>query len=368
MAKPTKFRDRWRIRWLDENGRRQSECYADRREAALALKRIEANVAEIRAGRRNAPPPERSFGELCDRWIEARVPLKRSGKDDESIIRCHLRPAFGSLSLREVGVAQADAFAGARQHLDKKTVANLLTLLVAMLNYACDLEWIEKVPRIRKPRVRLINADYQWLRTRDEIDRFLRAGADEGPLVHVLYATAIYTGARQGELAALEWCDVDFERRLITIQRSFEGPTKAEDVRHAPIVDALLPLLREWRLRSPGRLLFPNREGRMHLPSSRVFQETLQRVLARAGFARITRGSKSRPYVRFHDLRHTFASHWVANGGDLFKLQKVLGHKSVQMTLRYAHLQPDAFTGDYARFGGAPATAGVVVPLRRAEG
>lgn len=48
-------------------------------------------------------------------------------------------------------------------------------------------------------------------------------------------------------------------------------------------------------------------------------------------------------------LRHTFASHWVMTGGDLFKLQKILGHATVQMTMRYSHLVPSAFEADYGR-------------------
>jgi integrase len=115
--------------------------------------------------------------------------------------------------------------------------------------------------------------------------------------------------------------------------------------------------------------VFTNRDGKMYQPSSRIFQETLHRVLAKAGFEKVSRGGKLRPYIRFHDLRHTFASHWVMKGGDLFKLQKVLGHKTVQMTMRYAHLQPAAFREDYARFA-APSAAseGKVVPLPRRTG
>ena len=55
--------------------------------------------------------------------------------------------------------------------------------------------------------------------------------------------------------------------------------------------------------------------------------------------------------ITFHDLRHTFASHWVMHGGDLYRLQKILGHKSVQMTQRYAHLAPEAFKQDWGRLG-----------------
>jgi integrase len=94
-----------------------------------------------------------------------------------------------------------------------------------MLNVALDLGWIERAPRIRKPRVRIFSADYSYLRTDDEVRRFLAAARGEGENVFALYATAVYTGLRAGELAGLHWDDVDFERRLITVQRSFDGPS-----------------------------------------------------------------------------------------------------------------------------------------------
>jgi integrase len=220
-----------------------------------------------------------------------------------------------------------------------------------MLHVAVDLGWLVKMPHIRKPRVRLISSDYSYLRTETEISDVLTAAREEGEAVFTLYATAIYTGMRAGELAGLQWPDVDFDRRLITVQRSFDGPTKAEDVRYVPILDPLLPVLRAWRLRSPGRYVFTTRRGTMLQPSAPIFQEVLHRVLDRAGLRRFERKGRMRSYIVFHDLRHTMASHWVANGGDLFRLQKILGHKSIQMTQRYAHLAPSLFTSDYGRLG-----------------
>jgi integrase len=210
------------------------------------------------------------------------------------------------------------------------------------------------LPRIKKPSVRMFSTDYRYLRTDAERDMFLRAARDEGGLVFTLYATAVFTGMRAGELAGIRWDDIDFDKRLITVQRSFTGPTKAGDVRYVPILDALLPLLRTWRLRCAGTIVFPNRDGRMLQPSGRVFQEVLHRVLACTELPKRDRRGKSRPYVTFHDLRHTFASQWMMAGGDLFKLQKILGHKSSQMTLRYAHLTPHAFKEDWARLGTGP--------------
>ncbi len=110
-------------------------------------------------------------------------------------------------------------------------------------------------------------------------------------------------------------------------------------------------MLKAWLLKTPGRLVFPNEAGNIHQQSARIFQETLHRILTNAKFPKVQHKGKERWYIRFHDLRHTFASHWMMNGGDLFRLQKILGHRSAQMTQRYAHLAPEAFAGDYGRMG-----------------
>ena len=371
MGKPVKHGDSWRIRWLDEHGRRQSAVFDEYKRAQAELSHRHVEVEEIRRGVRNAPPPEKMFGDLCDYWLENRAPRKRSRKDDESIIRRHLRPAFGTTRVRDVGVEDVDAYVNEKiddEELSDKTVANHVTLLTTLLRTASTFKvpWLTNVPKFHKPKVALFSRDYQWLRSDDEVRRFFAAAGGEDEHVLIFYATAIYTGMRAGEIAALEWPDVDLDRRLVTVQRSFDGPTKTDRVRYVPILDPLLPLLRGWRLRHPGRLVFTNEGGRMFAQSGRIFQEVLHRVLAAAGFPKVQRNGKERPYVRFHDLRHTFASHWAMRGGDLFKLQKILGHQSVQMTMRYAHLAPDAFKDDYARLGGAVAVGGGdVVPFRQ---
>jgi integrase len=364
MSKPRKHYGKWRIRWTDEKGARLSETHDTREDALFALGKHELEVKEIQRGLRSPLPPDKSVGDLCDYWLKNRAPQKRSEKDDQSIIRRHLRPELGEVRLRDLSVAHVDVLAAKRAHLDKKTLHNVLTLLITMLNVAMDLGWLLKMPRIRKPRVPLFTADFRFLRTKDEIGRLLRAAKDEGELVFVSYATAVYTGLRQGEVAGLRWDAIDLENRRITVQRSFEGPTKSGEVRHVPILDVLLPILKAWRLQCPGQIVFPNEAGTMHGKSARLFQEVFHRVLDRAGFPKAQRGGKERRYIVFHDLRHTFASHWVMGGGDMFRLQKILGHKTVQMTMRYAHLAPDAFVGDYARLGAAaPEKGAVVLPI-----
>jgi integrase len=361
MSKPRKHYGKWRIRWLDEKGVRHSESYDSREGAAFALEKHELQVKEVRLGLRSPIPPDKSFGDLCDYWFDFRAPTKRSEKDDQSMIRCHLRPALAHLRLRQFTIAPVDALKKKLAHLDLKTQHNVLTLLISMLNVAVDLNWLVKAPRIKKPSSKLFNKGFRYLRTDDEIARVLRAAREEGELVHACYATAIYTGMRQGEIAGLRWDAIDFEKRLITVQWSFDGPTKSGEIRHVPILDPLLPVLRAWRLMCPGKLVFPNEAGTMHGKSARLFQEVFHRVLDRAGFEKVERRGRLLRYVVFHDLRHTFASSWMKGGGDLFKLQKMLGHGTVQMTMRYAHLSPDAFSGDYGRLGGAASEKGAVV-------
>jgi integrase len=354
MARPVKHGGKWRIRWVDENGQRRSEVHDEFKIAQARLHERQVEVDEIKRGLRRPTPPDKTFSELADYWTKNRVPLKRSGKYDESIIRCHLGPAFGHLLLRSIGVAEIDAFKVAKVGLNKKTLSNILTLLISMLKAATEIHWLVAAPTVRKPKVRLFSKDYRYLRTEEEIRRFLSAASAEGANVFALYATATYTGLRAGELAALRWEDVDFERRLITVQRSWDGPTKADDVRYVPVVDVLLPLLKSWRLRVGSGLCFPNEANNMLGESAAIFQEVLHRVLNTAQFPKVFRRGKERGYIVFHDLRHTFASHWMMSGGDIFKLSKILGHKSLEMTMRYAHLAPHAFAGDFGRLGGMP--------------
>lgn len=353
-ARPTRLESgMYEIRWLDIEGRRRKKRFPSKEDASRELKRIRIEIDETRAGLRARPPPDRTFGELCDHWIGSVATLKRSRKHDESIIRAHLRPFFGSMLLRTISQESVRKFRLSRAALDDKTIHNHLTLLISMLRLAGpeDLGWLAKVPRIKKPKIRLFVEEFRYLRTTEEIQRFLQAARDEGEVVEVLYATALYTGLRAGELAALTWDSVSLEQRRITVNRSYDGPTKAGDLRYVPILDPLLALLKQWRPRCPGELLFPNRDGGMQVPSARIFQDVLRRVLSEGGFPD--------GYLTFHGLRHTFASHWMMSGGCIFKLQRILGHKSAAMTQRYSHLAPNAFVEDYRRLDSLSGAASV---------
>jgi integrase len=350
QQKPIRHGKGWRVRPIDHNGKRQSLTFPSYQEALFALQQTQSQSGEVKRGIRPAPPPVKKFTELAEFYKIHFSDQKRNFRAERSIIDKHLVPYFGSMLLSEVGRHIAE-FKLQKRHLSDKTLHNILTLLISMLRVAkFDKGWLLELPQIRKPRVTLIERDFRFLKSRDEIQKFLSAASDVSPALFALYASAIFTGMRAGELSGLQWEDIDFTKRQITVRRSYDGPTKSGKSRIVPILDALLPVLRSWFTHSDAAWVFPNSVGNMHCRSSRIFQEDLQRVLDLAGFQKVWRRGKLRGYIVFHALRHTFASHWMMNGGDIFRLQKILGHASSQITERYSHFAPEAFSEDYGRF------------------
>jgi integrase len=361
-ARPVSFRGKWRIRWFDHDGKRQSAVLESYAEAETELRRRQLEATDVRAGLRRPSPTDHSFNELADYWEKHRAPLKRTAKDDNSIIRAHLRPAFGALCLREISTQKLDTFKEERAHLAPKTVRNFLVLLGTMFRQAEELGWLHTAPTIRKPAGDPDDEiDPPWLQA-EEVDRLLEAARAEAKpdlalteVPHSLYSTAVYTGLRAGELAGLKWTDVDLERRTINVRRSYDGKTKTRaSRRHVPIVDALLPVLRAWKLRCPtteGDIVFPNQQGRMLQPSARVFQEVLYRCLDRAGFMRPPEGSQNKHVIHFHSLRHTFGTHWRRNGGSLDDLVRVMGHTSKRMSEHYSNIGGYHRPEHFALFG-----------------
>lgn len=118
-----------------------------------------------------------------------------------------------------------------------------------------------------------------------------------------------------------------------------QGTVKSGKQRHVPILDTRLPFMRELALERDGAVLvFPGRAGKSRTKPGVWYPFKMAAKRAHM------------PKLRVHDLRHTFARHWVIDGGDIFRLSKILGHSSVVVTQRvYAHLVPEAREQDYHR-------------------
>ncbi len=130
------------------------------------------------------------------------------------------------------------------------------------------------------------------------------------------------------------------------MRESVKGPLKDKDSRMVPLLDPLYPILTAWKLKTggEGRVIPPMRcDGKKidkHTPGN-YLRATLKKLgLARPGFG-LPNGKKQELW--YWCTRHTFASHWVMAGGSIEKLKEILGHYSVVVTERYAHLRPDLF-------------------------
>jgi len=186
-----------------------------------------------------------------------------------------------------------------------------------------EWEWCDENPVCRVSMEQEHNTRDRWL-TAEEEARIMSAA----PVwLRELMVFAIHTGMRQGEILGLTWTGVDLFRRTVTVFKSKNG-----ERRTLPLNQAALDLLKHKAgSRSlDTELVFPS-EAQTRLNASNL-SRSLHLVLEKA---KITD-------FHFHDLRHTCATRMVQAGVDLYKVQRLLGHKSPIMTQRYAHHYPES--------------------------
>ncbi|HEY9158308.1 site-specific integrase [Candidatus Binatus sp.] len=314
---------------------------------------------EIRVAIRKGewPPKPKAKLALLDELLETyREEKQREGKAvmDSDVGFRRLLERFGgrradSLTAREVKEWRDALLEG---HTPA-TVNRHLTILRAILRMGMRDRKIEAgaIPEIEpfaenNKRVRYLTADEE-LRLLEKLPEWLR------PLVMV----AIHTGMRRGELLNLMWADVDFVGGIIFVRTSKSG--EGRRIPMSPTAHRTLSALREARRkRLKARVVrreaanphvFSAPQGGLILNLNRVWYGRTPRSKRAVGPVANACPSASEGVIkragleglRFHDLRHTFASRLVMNGVDLFRVQTLMGHKSPMMTLRYAHLSPE---------------------------
>ena len=245
----------------------------------------------------------------------------------ESIIRLHFVPFFGSVPLKRLGVKQVEQYKAAKlkEGFAPKSINNHLTVLRRALVSAVEFGHLEAVPPVRRLKTQPPVTDFLDF---DEADRLLQSTPDKW---RALVATALLAGLRRGELLALRWIDVDLVQQRIWIRRSryrdTEGPPKSGKHREVPMCLRLAEALKEHR-RGPSGYVFCSAEGKP-LPRQRLWR-ILNGICTKAGLR----------HVQWHTLRHSFASHLAMKGVPLRAIQELMGHSTIEMTMRYAHLAP----------------------------
>lgn len=213
-----------------------------------------------------------------------------------------------------------------------------LALGSSLFRWAIECEYVEDNPFRKFKRFSEKGRAREVYLTAAECEALLAACSDD---LRPLLLTAIHTGARQGQLIALEWRDVDFVRRVVRFRPEQDKSAVGRDVPMTPDLEACLLRLHKAKtvpLKGPD-FVFRPRCARTKLWQRGTVLDHLARAVAACG-DRLP--ESKRTDLHFHDLRHTTASLLVAAGVPLFDVSKILGHKRIETTMRYAHFAPES--------------------------
>ena len=321
-----------------------------RREATDLERQLHAELTE--------PPPEPAtlaeatlLRDFAAHWLETRTPTLAASTREKyaSTCRNHLVPAFGHLPLAAISTHAIEVWVHDRMRETPKPRAKTVKNQVAILCriYADARKWgyatdnpVERVAPIRpdpkKPRATV---------PLDRIEDFIAAAKTHAGPAAAPLITALLTGMRLGEIAALTWDSLNFESSQIhigqSVTRGVTGTPKSKVARKVPMHPLLVPVLKAHRKTHPS-LVFPYRPdprrtkdpGRIrdtpYLDSNRL-KHPLRRVCTALGI----------PQVNIHGLRHSFGSMLAQADQHPTRIQKLMGHVDMKTTQQYLHV-PDS--------------------------
>jgi integrase len=271
-----------------------------------------------------------TLGDVWEKYLPLAKEQKKSWKDDEWNYNRHLQPRFGAKPLENISVLDIE-----RMKLELKkgtnkngkpfapaTIKHQIVLLRRLFNLA--IKWRiyngpNPVSSVELPKLDNMKTEYL---SDDEIER-LRNVLDSWPCqcTASLIKFALLTGLRRGEFFRLEWSDIDFEHRLITLT------PKGGKTQTIPISGEAIAVLTQ--LDRVSDYVFPNIDG----SPRKSIRDTWESIKTKAQLP---------VDFRFHGLRHSWASRMISNGVDLAVVQTLMTHKHASTTERYAHLMPSA--------------------------
>ena len=319
-----------KVWWMSfiHNGRqvRRSTDTTDRRLAEAILGKVKVKLIEGRHFDR-LEEQNRTFQEMMDRYVAERASLKapKSRLRDQAALT-HLLPIFGKKMLSEISPKLLAGYKAQRriEQAAPATINKELQLVRHAFNLAMrEWEWCRENPMHRVSMEQVRNEVDRWL-TADEEERLMSVSS---PWMREVMVFALNTGMRQGEILNLQWQEVDFSRGTLIVMKSKNGtrrtiPLNAKVYELLAAKQAITGLSRGPVFKTPlGNLL-----------QVRFLVREFCEARNRAGI----------PDFRFHDMRHTFATRLVQRGVDLYKVQRLLGHKTNLMTQRYAHHSPES--------------------------
>ncbi len=293
----------------------------------LAEKLYAKVLTDLIEGRYFDKPKDITMNEVIDRYMKEFSPmLSATSHERNSLSASHIKSAIGGYLIGDARPSVISQYKAERlQKVLPSTVRKELTFLRRVFNIAID-EWelcrenpVRKVMKSLKAddsRVRYVSSD-EAERLRFTLHKWLK------PIVVI----AAQTGLRKGNIVELTVPQLDFNKNLIIVPKTKNGDPVCVPMTEI-VRNTLLRVLQERKVASP--YVFCDEFGQPH--SGRKVSMAFKRACERAGIKNL----------RFHDLRHDFATALVQAGVDLYRVQRLCGHKDQRMTQRYAHLLPES--------------------------
>lgn len=326
-----------------------------RKECQAKLDAIRQRAGDGMLG--DADKERATLGAFLDQWIGATKATVRPATHTryEQIVRVHLKPGLGRHKLSGLKVDHVQTFYADKLDtgLSAQTVVHLHRVLHRALGQAARWGYVPRnvVAVASPPTVKRTEIKPP---TPGEIVALLDAAEDAGDRLVALWALAAYTGARQGELLALKWSDVDLDGGTMRIDRSlvsvakgaptFGEPKTAKSRRTVVLVPEAVETLKAHRDRQAfERQRLGDAYPAYDLVYTTKFGTALDKVNVGKLFKAAMKRAELRNGVRFHDLRHAAITMMLLAGVPVTAVSETVGHHSAAMTLgRYGHLLPGA--------------------------
>ena len=307
---------------------RRSTRTTNRKLAQRVFDRVKGELAEG-LWFQKLPGEDRTFSELMAKYMlehSARNKAPKTHKRDKSL-RDHLVGFFGDLTLVEITPSLISEYKTKRREegAAAKTINNELILMGHAFNLAIkEWEWVKENPVKKVSKEKVNNLIERWL-TFEEENKLLSVSPK---WLWEIIKFAINTGLRESEILSLQWPRVDLSRKTITILE--EQKNRGRDT--LPLSEGALEVLRQRIQVRRGETEYVFHTRNATVIDSRNLLRAFDTARKKAGIEKL----------RFHDLRHTFATRLVQAGVDLYTVQKLGRWKTISMIMRYAHHCPES--------------------------
>lgn len=309
----------WWVRYHDQFGRERREKVGTK---AAAREVYQKRKNEIREGRFFPQDVGNRRKATLEEAIREYLGLNSHKRNHGHHIRYARtwQAQFPSRTLEEITSGEIERYQRRRlQQVKPASVNRELAFLKAVYNLAIRDGRVEVNPVAKVRQLKENNARVRFLSEEEEKRLASVLDAEQFALVEF----AILTGLRRSEQFGLRWEDVDLRNSVLTIPVSKNG-----ERRHVQLSQRVLGILRGLPSRMRSEWVFPSRKGTTPLEANNFYHRVFTPALKEAGIKNFV----------WHDLRHTFGSRLAMAGVDLRSIQELMGHKSIQMTLRYSHL------------------------------